>query len=88
VLFRSAIADNDDAALAERAVVAAPAPVPAYETEEGKIRVDTIRRLRRQRQISLEDELASLTELEMPQSLAQAISDNDELRLRKETASE
>jgi len=86
--YALAIADNDDAALAEKAVISAPAPVPAYETEEGKIRVDTIRRLRRQRQISAEDELASLAELQVPQSLARAISDNDELRLRKETASE
>lgn len=86
--YAIAIADNDDVKIAEKAVVVAPAPVLFYETEEGKIRVDTIRRLRRQRQISPEQELATLVELEIPQTMAQAIVDNDELRLRKETAQE
>lgn len=84
--YALAIADNDEVAITEKAEVVIPKPIPLYETEEGKIRVDTIRRLRRQRQISPEDELAALVAIEMPQTMAQAIVDNDELRLTKEKA--
>ena len=86
--YAIAIADNDDVKVAEKAVVVIPKPVPLYETEEGKIRVDTIRRLRRQRQITPEEEQQALVALEMPAPLAKAIVDNDEIRLRKETGSE
>ncbi len=84
----TAYADEDDILIAEKRIVKPELAIPFYETEEGKIKVDTIRRLRRNRQITAEDEFAALTSLEMPASMAQAIVDNDELRLKKESASE
>ncbi len=84
----AAYADEDDILIAEKRIVRPELAIPFYETEEGKIRVDTIRRLRRSRQITSEDEFAAFTSLEMPESMAQAIVDNDELRLKKESVSE
>lgn len=49
------------------------------------VRVDTIRRMRRQRQISRDQEIASLLDVGIEVSLATAYADNDDLRLIKET---
>jgi len=86
--YATAVADNDDVAMTPAGTVVARAEVPKYETEAGKIQVDTIRRLRRSTAISAADELAALTALEMPLVLAQAIVDNDELRIRKSSGTE
>jgi hypothetical protein len=86
--YATAVADNDDVAMTPAGTVVALVEVPKYETEAGKIQVDTIRRLRRSAAISATDELAALTALEMPLVLAQAIVDNDELRIRKSAGTE
>ncbi len=60
---------------------------PYYDTEAGKIEVDTIRRSRRKLRIGGGEEIAQLVQLGMPPSYAEAIADNDEVRLaEKETA--
>jgi hypothetical protein len=79
--YATAIADNDDARLAAAAVSETAAPKPVYETDAGKIIVDTIRRQRRKDLITREDEVAGLMELEMTELYATAIADNDDARL-------
>lgn len=65
------------------------APVkPYYETDAGKVQVDTIRRQRRARKISRDEEIASFLELGMPPELAISYADNDDERLRKEGVEE
>jgi hypothetical protein len=86
--YALAIADNDDVALAEKNVPPKVVVIPYYETEAGKVQVDTIRRLRRQRQSSADEELQALGNLEMPADLAGAIVENDALRMKKETSAE
>ncbi len=81
--YATAIADNDDVALATAGAPPAAAPVAAYETEAGKVEVDTIRRIRRSGQSTPDEELAALKALDMPAALAQAIVDNDTLRVKK-----
>ena len=85
--YASAVADNDDVAMTPTGAVAPSAPLKPYETDAGKIEVDTTRRLRRQRQISDADEMKALTALLMPTELARAIVDNDTLRLSKAATS-
>lgn len=80
--YALAIADNDDVALAEKAVPPKVVVVLDYETEAGKVQVDTIRRLRRGGQTTAEQETISLSALQMPDDLAQAIVDNDGLRIK------
>ena len=53
---------------------------------ELNVRVDTIRRQRRQRLITRDQELVSLLDLGLDSGLATAYADNDDLRLVKETA--
>jgi hypothetical protein len=84
--YATAIADNDDVAMTPSGAVIAPVVLLAYETETGKVEVDTIRRSTRARQTTAADELAALRSLEMPTDLAQAIVDNDSLRLVKQAA--
>ena len=84
--YATAIADNDDVAMTPSGAVIVPVVLLAYETEAGKVEVDTIRRSTRSRQMSAIDELAALKALEMPIDLAQAIVDNDSLRLVKQAA--
>jgi hypothetical protein len=84
--YATAIADNDDVAMTPSGAVIAPVVLKQYETEAGKIEVDTIRRLARSRQIEANVELQALTALAMPVDLAQAIVDNDSLRLIKQAA--
>lgn len=55
-------------------------------TTELNVRVDTIRRQRRQRVITRDQEIASLVGLGLDRGLATAYADNDDLRLVKETA--
>lgn len=84
----TAMADADDFKVAQKVELETKPVLAAYETEAGKVRIDTIRRSHRARQTTPAEELAALLALQMPPELAQAIVDNDELRLRKETASE
>jgi hypothetical protein len=84
----TAYADNDDVAMTPSGATAPPVVLLAYETDSGKIQVDTIRRERRQRQLSDTDELAALTALQMPDDMAKAIVDNDTLRLSKSTTTQ
>jgi len=61
-----------------------PKHVPLTE-EELKIKVDTIRRKRRARQLTRDEEIVGLLELGLKVELATAYADNDDLRLRAET---
>jgi len=58
-----------------------PKKVPLTEAEL-KLRVDTTRRLRRNRQLTRDQEIASLLELGLTVDLATAYANNDDLRLR------
>ena len=84
--YALAITKQDTVKLTPKATVTVPVLLPEYETEAGKVQVDTIRRLRRQGQSSSVDELAALGALEMPADLAQAIVDNDALRIKTSAA--
>ena len=84
--YATAIADNDDVAMTPSGAAVAPVVLKAYETEAGKVEVDTIRRATRARQMSATDEQAALVALAMPADLATAIVDNDSLRLVKVAA--
>lgn len=84
--YALAIAANDDVKLAKPNVPVVVVQVPEYETEAGKVQVDTIRRLRRQGQSSADEELTALSSLQMPAGLAQAIVDNDALRIKASAA--
>ncbi|MBA7587162.1 hypothetical protein ES708_29180 [subsurface metagenome] len=64
----------------ELATVIAP-PQPYYETDAGKITVDTIRRRRRKLLITRDQEIASLLETGMPIDQATAAANNDDIRL-------
>jgi hypothetical protein len=85
--YATAITEQDTVKMQKTAAVTAPTVALAYETEAGKVEVDTIRRSTRSRQMSAIDELAALSALAMPADLAQAIVDNDALRLVKQAAS-
>ncbi len=63
-------------------------PVPEYETEPGKLEVDTLRRRRRKGIITSKEEIAALRELEMDADYAKAIADNDDARLTEKPAAE
>lgn len=69
----------------ELPTVIAP-PKPWYETDAGKIQVDTIRRRRRKLLISRDQEIASLLETGMPVEQATAAADNDDVRLAEKGA--
>jgi len=64
----------------ELPTVIAP-PKPYYETDAGRIQVDTIRRRRRKRIITRDQEIAALLETGMPVDQATAAADNDDVRL-------
>lgn len=51
-----------------------------YETDQGKVRVDTIRRLRRKDQLTRDQELADLVDTGMTPDYAADIADNDDAR--------
>jgi hypothetical protein len=84
--YATAVADNDDARLSAAAVTEVGPPKPLYETDAGKITVDTIRRQRRKGLITRDDEVAGLMELEMTELYATAIADNDDARLAEKGA--
>jgi hypothetical protein len=81
-----AYADNDDMRLVKEAAPKPPEVIPEYLTDDGKVKVETIRLSRRQRKISRYQEITSLVDLEMSTELAVAYADNDDLRLVKEAA--
>ncbi|MBA7602868.1 hypothetical protein ES703_09964 [subsurface metagenome] len=64
----------------ELPTVIAP-PKPYYETDAGKIAVDTIRRRRRKLIITRDQEIAALLETGMPIDQATAAANNDDVRL-------
>ncbi|MBA7570531.1 hypothetical protein ES708_12283 [subsurface metagenome] len=64
----------------EVAGVIAP-PTPYYETDAGKIEVDTIRRHRRKLLISRDEEITAFLDIGMPVDQATALADNDDVRL-------
>ena len=78
-----AYAKQDTVKLAKAGTVVAAVTTPDYETEAGKTQTDTIRRLRRAGQETEVEELNALLSLAMPQELAQAIVDNDTVRMTK-----
>ena len=59
----------------------APVPKAYYETDAGKLAVDTIRRQRRKKLLTREREISILQEYGMPLELATATADNDDARL-------
>jgi len=71
----------------EVATVIAP-PKPYYETDAGKIQVDTIRRRRRKLLISRDQEIAALLETGMPIDQATAAANNDDVRLAEKAGEE
>jgi len=71
----------------ELATVIAP-PKPYYETDAGKIVVDTIRRQRRKLLITRDQEIASLLETGMPVDQALAAANNDDVRLAEKAGEE
>jgi len=56
-------------------------PKPYYETDAGRTDVDTIRRQRRKLLISRDQEIAGFLDIGMPVDQAEAIADNDDVRL-------
>lgn len=56
---------------------------PEYETDAGRVKVDTIRRRRRKEIISRDQEVSALQFLGMDPGYAGAIADNDDIRLTK-----
>lgn len=58
-------------------------PKPVYETDAGKIQVDTIRRQRRKDLITRGEEISQLQALGMSAAYATTIADNDDIRLAK-----
>ncbi|MBA7711498.1 hypothetical protein ES703_120464 [subsurface metagenome] len=63
-------------------------PKPFFETDAGKLEVDTVRRARRKLLISRDREIAALLELGMPVYQAEAAADNDDIRLAEKAAEE
>lgn len=59
----------------------APVPKAYYETDAGKVDVDTIRRYRRKLLISRDQEIVALQEIGVPLELATAWATNDDARL-------
>jgi hypothetical protein len=54
---------------------------PTYETDMGKVQVDTLRRQRRKMAITRDQEISNLQTLGMPVDYARALADNDDIRL-------
>lgn len=83
--YSEAIADNDDIRLAEKKELE-PKEIPRkYETDAGKVEIDTIRRERRKLLITREQEVKRLLTLEMPDWFAEAIAGNDDVRLTEKS---
>lgn len=56
-------------------------PAPFYETDQGRVQLDTLRRQRRKLLISRDEEIAGLITLGMEPGYATAIASNDDVRL-------
>ena len=65
----------------EEALKVTVIPKAYYETDEGRVDIDTIRRLRRKLRITRDQEIGYLRELGMPVALATSYADNDDARL-------
>lgn len=63
-------------------------PTAYYETDAGKLAVDTLRRRRRKLLISRDQELAALLDTGMPVDQATAIANNDDVRLAEKAGEE
>ena len=72
----------------EEPLTAVAVPKPYYETDAGKVMVDTIRRNRRKLLITRDQEIASFLELGVPVELATAYADNDDARLAEKGGEE
>ncbi|MBA7686615.1 hypothetical protein ES703_95065 [subsurface metagenome] len=72
----------------EEPLTAITPPKPYYETDAGRIQVDTIRRLRRKLLITRDQEKAGLLELGIPVNEAEAAVANDDVRLAEKAAEE
>lgn len=81
--YALAIADQDTVKITTAVSTAEPTPIPPYETEAGKTEIDTIRRLTRSKQMDSTAEFNALLSLGMSLELAQAIADNDVVRMSK-----
>ncbi len=77
----TAIADNDDVTIALKPAKKPPVVELPYETDAGKLEVNTIRALRVDRQIERTAEIAALTALEMPDDISTAMADADDLKV-------
>jgi hypothetical protein len=88
VEYVTAIVDNDDARLAAEVTAKVGPPKALYETDAGKIQVDTIRRARRKELITRDQEVTAFKDLEMPAEYAAAIADNDDARLAEKASAE
>lgn len=65
------------------------APVtPFYQTDSGKIQVDTLRRQRRKLLITRDQEIAALVDIGMSTGEAQSIADNDDVRIAEKGGAE
>lgn len=71
----------------EALTVVGPA-TPFFETDQGKIELDTIRRQRRKALIGRDQEMAALVTLGMEPGYAEAIVDNDDVRLAEKGGEE
>lgn len=72
------LAEDIDRYLQEEGIVVL---VPAYHTEEGRVRVATLKLARRAENITAVELLTGLMDLDMPASLADAIVEYEEVRL-------
>jgi hypothetical protein len=79
----TAYAQQDTVKLAKTAVPAVVKPLLPYQTDTGKTQIDTIRRLTRAGQMTYQDEINALVQLQMPQAEATAVADNDQVRIKK-----
>lgn len=70
----------------EEAPKAIAPPKPYYETDAGRIQVDTVRRRRRKLIITRDQEIANLLATGMPVAQATAAADNDDVRLAEKGA--
>jgi hypothetical protein len=61
---------------------------PTYETDAGKVQLDTLRRQRRKLTITRDQEVAGLQALGMPVDYAKALADNDDIRLAEKAPAE
>lgn len=83
--YALAISNQDDVKLTKGIPTNPPPNPPRYETEAGKLEVDTARRMRRSGQLTPDEEFQALQVLGMPAETARAVVDNDTVRITKST---